>query len=307
MKKITILLAIFLFIQVSSFSQKKTGTIFSEHEAIEATQGIWEAFVNGDEAKYRSFFADSAYISRNGDTGKPKVANAQIGKGIAGFGGNYDNLKIGDQKPAFPDALEYKEGGIWVQDWLLMTGIHKETGVKVELPIHNLYSLNDEGKVNMMVNYFDYDVFEEIGNSAKTIENGKVYINHPHIVTVRKLLNAFEAGDMDKWASYYSPKARFNTSSMQVDESQSLEEYREDITKRWHQDGLKFKLEQVGYPDCIYYEQSDGYVVYSWWNMIVLKDGKKSKFPFMLSHDFDDEGKVVYGRIHVSSNHLEGL
>ena len=32
-------------------------------------------------------------------------------------------------KPAFPDAMEYKEGGTWVQDWLLMTGVHKETGI----------------------------------------------------------------------------------------------------------------------------------------------------------------------------------
>ena len=58
--------------------------------------------VNGDEAKYRSFFADSAYIVRNGDT-PPKTANECIGKGLARWSGNFENLKVGDYKPAYPD------------------------------------------------------------------------------------------------------------------------------------------------------------------------------------------------------------
>jgi hypothetical protein len=226
---------------------------------------------------------------------------------LAEWSNSYENLKIEDQKPGFPDALEYKEGGIWVQDWLLLSGIHKETGIVLDLPIHNLYSFNEDGKITMMASYFDNDVFEEIVNSRTTRENGTVYINHPYIVTVRKAINAFASGDFETWAGYFSPEARFTTSSMKSGESMSLEEYKQTLIDMFFKDDMKFKVEQVGYPDCVYYAQNDLYVVYSWWKMTVKKDGKISEIPFMLSHDFNDEGKINFARIYMSSNHLENL
>ena len=306
MRKITVIFILLLVVGATSFSQEKSGTIYSKHESIDITKELWKAFVNGDEETYRSFFADSAYMLMNGNP-EPKTSNAEISKGVANWVGAYENLKVGDQKPAYPDAMEYKEGGVWVQDWLLMTGIHKKTGIILNLPIHNLYSFNDEGKVTAMISYFNNDVFEEIANSQKTRENGKVFINHPYIVTVRKAMNAFVAKDMDKWASFFSPKARFSTLSMPLEESMSLDEYKEAMAKMFFKDDLKFKVEQVGYPDCIYYEKSDNYIVYSWWKMIYKMDGKLFEYPFMLSHDFNDEGMIIYENIYVSSNHLENL
>jgi len=306
MKKITVLLFLLLFAGVNSFSQKKSGVVYSEHEAISKTQELWKANVNGDEEKYRSFFADSAYIIRNNST-PPKTANEKIGKGLAKWSSSYENLKVEDHKPAYPDAVEYKEGGTWVQDWLLMTGIHKETGIVLELPIHNLYSFDDEGKIRMMAMYFDDDVFEEIANSKGTKENGTVYINHPYILTVRKGVNAFVARDIEKMASSFSPKAGITLSSMKPDEYMTLEEYKAYVVERYFKDDLKYKMVQVGYPDCVHYAKSDQYVVYSWWKMTVKKDGKKYEIPIMLSHDFNDEGEVVRLHIYASSNHFEIL
>ena len=306
MRKITALLILLLFVGASSFSQKKTGTIYAEHETIEITRELWQADIGGDEEKYRSFFADSAYILYNGEP-KPITPNAKIGKGLEGWGDAYDNLKIGDQKPAAPDALEYKEEGIWVADWLLMTGIHKETGIILNLPIHNMYNFNEEGKITVMITYFDGSVFEEISASTSTKQNGKVYINHPYIVTVRKAMNAFVAKDMDTWTGFYSPKASFSNLSMKVDESMSLEEYKAVMSNMFFGEDLKFMVEQVGYPDCIYYEKNDMYVVYSWWKMIYKKDGQVNEYPFMLNHIFNDDGLIVSETIYVSSNHLDKL
>lgn len=306
MRKITTLFILLLFIGANSFSQQKSGTIFSEHESIDKTKALWEAFVNGDEEKYRSFFADSAYLVQNGEPEDP-TPNADIGKGFANWIKNYENLMVGDQKPAYPDALEYKDGGVWTQDWLIMSGIHKETGIKLDLPMHNLYAFNEDGKITAHIMYFDNDIFEEIANSQTTKENGKVYINHPYILSVRKAMNAFVARDMEKWTSFYAPKARFTNSSMQVNETQSLEEYKEAISTMFYKDDLEFKVEQVGYPDCIYYDKNDAYIVYSWWNMKFKKDGKVFEFPFMISHDFNDEGMIIFQNIYMSSNHLENL
>ena len=304
MKKIFILSLLLLVGGVYSFSQKKNGTIFSEHEAIDKTRELWKALVNGDEAKFRSYFADSAYIINNGQP-SDKLANADIGKGLAYWKNNFENFSVEDQKPAYPDALEYKEGGTWVQDWLIIKGIHKETGVVLNLPLHNIYSFNDEGKITFTVRYFNNDVFEEIAHSQTTRENGEVYINHPYIVTVRKTMNAFVAKDFEKWASFYTPDARFSSSVMQVGESRSLEEYKELLTSIYVKEGMKYRTEQVGYPDCIYYEENNQYVVYSWWKMIIDKKDFHYEFPVMLSSDFNDDGKIVRQIAYVSSNHLD--
>lgn len=305
MNKITTVLAILLIAGVSSFSQKKSGTIFSEHEAITKTQALWKALVNGDEAAYRSFFADSAYIGQNGNN-PLKSPIAEIGKGTKKFVEAYENLKVGDQSPAYPDALEYKEGGTWVQDWLIMTGTHKATGINLELPIHNMYLFNKDGKITFMGMYFNDDIFEEIANSTRIRENGKVYINHPYIVAVRKSANAATAGDVETWKSFFSPKARFSDSSMKLGESQSLEEHAAGISF-WAATGMKVKLEQVGYPDCIYFEKNDSYVVYSWWNMTIKMEEKTWEIPYLMTSDFNKDGKIVREHIYMSSNHTEGL
>jgi len=306
MKKITTLFILLLFVGANTYGQKKSGVIFSEHESIPLTQKLWQAMVLGDEETYRSFFADSALIIRN-DNSVPPKANAEIGKGLEEWSAAYEDLSIGDHKPAYPDALEYKEGGTWVQDWLLLTGIHKETGIVLDLPIHNLYSFDEDGKVKMMISYFNDDVFEEISNSGGKKENGTVYINHPYIATVRKAVNAFAAGDLDKMASFFSPKAMITFSAMKKDESMTVDEYKKYLSDRYLRDDLKYKMEQVGYPDCVFYEKNNSYVVYSWWNLYVKKGDEKAAIPLMLSHDFNDKGEVVHTHVYASSNHFDIL
>ena len=94
---------------------------------------------------------------------------------------------------------------------------------------------------------------------------------------------------------------------MQPGETQSLEDYHMAMAKLFFGDDLKFKVEQVGYPDCIYYEKTDNYIVYSWWKMMIKKEGELIEFQFMVSHDFDDEGMIIFENIYMSNNHLEKL
>lgn len=306
MRKITFLLILLLIVGVNSFSQKKNGTIFSEHESIDITRAVWEAVVNGDVEKYRSFFADSAYLVLNGDT-KPLMANDQLAKGLPEWVSAYENLKVGDQKPAVPDAMEYKEGGTWVQDWLLVTGIHKKTGIILDLPVHCLYAFNEAGKITALFEYYDPGIFTEIEESMTKETNGKVFINHPYILSTRKGMNAFVAKDMEKWAGFYAPKAIFRNSSMQVGKFMKMEEYQTSMAAMFFKEDLKFKVEQMRYPDCIYYEKNKMHVVYSWWKMTYKKEGKAYEFPFMLSHKYNDDGLIVREHIYMSSNHLENL
>lgn len=293
---------ILIFLGTMLSAQTKNGTVYSEHETIDKTRDMWKAFQKGDADTFVSFFADSVYRFVNGKM--THIPRDDFRGAVKWWNESMENLVVKDYKPAFPDAIEYKKGGTWVQDWLHFKATHKNTGMNVDLHYHNLYSFNDDGKISSIHFYFNNNVFEEIKNSETTRENGKVYINHPYIVKVRKVLNAYVNKDVETWASYFSPKARFWYSTLKMNETKSFEEVKERLTKNFETMG-EVKIEQVGYPDCIYYEKSNSYSVYSWWN-VKRKDGdKKIEYPLMLTHNFDKDGKIEFALIYYSSNHFE--
>lgn len=303
MKNFTVLLILSLTCTVA-FAQNKNGTVFDEHPDIEKTKQLWKAFANGDVETYKSFFADSIGLMRNGQY--RKIANASFGSNITWWKNNIKNLSIKDDTPAYPDAIEYADGGIWVQDWLLITGTHEASGINLDLRLHNLYSFNKEGKIAMLIQYFDDNVFEEIDNANLEKENGKVFISHPYIVTVRKLVNAYAAEDLETMLSFYADNARFGSIEYQWDNSVDLETRKEGIKTNFEKiKDIHFK--QNGYPDCIYYAKNNRYEVYSWWeySFTYADSGEKVVMPLMLSHSFDDNGKIVGEQAYYSTNHLE--
>lgn len=301
MKKI-IFLVILLTVGVLSNAQKKNGTVYSEHPTIETTKAVMKALQDGDENGFVSFFADSVYVVSNG---KGQKRSKEYIRGTVKYWSAFYNLEIKDAKPAYPDAIEYKGGEIWVQDWLLFTATHKKTGINIAENFHHMYRFNDDGKIDVLSGYFNNDIFQEIVNSQTTKENGKVYINHPYILKVRRLINALCAKDLDEWSDFFTPDAKLSNIMTEWGKTYSVDEVRE------YYEGLLPKIEsiqmkQVGYPDCIYFEEGDYHVVYSWWiNTWIMKDGTKKEFPSMFSHAFNKDGKIVYDRLYVSSNHLE--
>ncbi len=303
MKKIVCLLMVLIW-GTSAFSQTKNGTVYSEHEFITKTREMWKAFKDGDADKFISFYADSIYRVANGSM--RHIPKEQF-KGIVDYWSEaYENLDVVDNKPAYPDAIEYKKGGTWVQDWLLFTGTHIESGINISIPYHNLYSFNDEGKITSIHFYYPDNVFEEINNSSKTTENGEVYINHPYIVKVRKAVNAYCNEDLETLVDFYDEKASFSDLTMQWDESLGME----DARKGWEKDFATYdniKMKQRGYPDCIHYEKGGWTVVYSWWTWMAEDVNTKRKFevPMMMSNYFNEDGKIIMQHLDLSTNHFE--
>lgn len=303
MKKI-LLLTIAIFVGLMNHAQEKNGTVFIQHPAIETTKKLWLAFEKGDKDAFSALVADSMIVINNGSSNFQKKENLM--RNFDWWSREFENLKVVDDTPAFPDAIEYAKGGTWVQDWLLITGIHKKSGINLNLHIHHLYSFNKDGKITSLHNYYNNNQFEEINSSGMTQENGKIYINHPYIITVRKLANAYCAKDLATMTEFYSPNVSFSNSTMKWGESTDLAAKKKELETRFSQFD-NFSLKQVGYPDCIYYEKGDGYVVYSWWihSATSKADGTKTEFPLMLAHSFDKDGKIVSEEAYYSSNHFE--
>jgi hypothetical protein len=62
MKNFAVLLILTLLAS-TSVAQKKNGTVFNEHETIDATRGFWDAVKKGDAEKVKTYFADSVLIT----------------------------------------------------------------------------------------------------------------------------------------------------------------------------------------------------------------------------------------------------
>ena len=235
-----------------------------------------------------------------------KKSREQLVRTIEWWNRELKNLSIADDKPAFPDALQYKGGELFVQDWLRITGVHEKSGINLNWAIHNVYRFNKNGKIDLFHQYFDNSIFSEINNSSRTIENGTVYINHPYIVTVRKCINAYCAEDIETLKTFYSPKAIFWKSDFKADKTINMETKMKE-NKEVFATYNNITLQQVGYPDCIYYAKDDIYAVFSWWKLsFTTKDGKQKKdIPVMMSHNFDKDGKISGEFVYLSSNHFQ--
>lgn len=286
------------------YTQEKNGIVYDKHPAIDKTKMLWAAFEKGDKAAFGAFLADSMIAIYNGS--ENPIKRDDYLKSIDWWTTEFENLKVIDDKPAYPDAIDYTKGGLWVQDWLLITGTHKKSGINLDLHIHDLYSFNKAGKITALFMYFNNDQFDAINSSGTIQENGKIYINHPYIITVRKLVNAYCAENLSETLGFYSPDAIFSNSTMKWGETMDMAMQKKQIEKEFAEND-NIKMRQVGYPDCIYYAKGDSYVVYSWWvwSGTVKATGKKVEMPLMIADTFDKEGKIISEEAYYSSNHFE--
>ena len=296
----TKILLVTMLIAFIATAQKKNGTIYIDHPAINTVEAMTQAFVSGDTDKVASYLADD-FTAYNGtsinpnDKGQNKTSFANSAKG---WHGALDYFSISRSPGAYPDALEYKDDNqkdvIWVQTWEDLKGVHKKTGVKVNQPIHRLYVVNKNNKIQTIITYGNDNISSEINQSYSDRKNGTLYNHHENINTVRKVMYAFENKDLDKAYSFYDEKARFLNSSSPTLEGTPFAEQKEMDKKMFEMYDIK-SVDMVGYPDYLHYEMGNSHVVLSWWNItLVRKADKKSIIvPVHYQMDFNDEGKII--------------
>ncbi|MEP3836329.1 MAG: nuclear transport factor 2 family protein [Algibacter sp.] len=307
--KTTTLLTVLAFVCITSvFAQKKTnGTVYIDHPAIKTVEAMTKAFVSGDSTKVASFLTDD-FKSYNGVSTTTK----QKGQDKASFAGAskswlnaLDYYSITTTKGAYPDAIEYKKDNkddeVWVQTWEDIKGVHKKTGVKVNMPIHRLFVVNKNNKIKTIINYNNESIFDEVGASFVNRTNGTIYNHHDNINTVRKAMYAYENLDLDKCLSYYSDDARFRS----IHNDFGTFNTKEEIKPMWQKFLDEFEIvsiDMIGYPDYLEYEMGNGREVMSWWNYHLIRksDKKELAIPMHFSNSFDKEGKIVDEIIYYS-------
>jgi len=289
-----------MLIAFISTAQKKNGTVYIEHPAIDVVQQFVDAGVAGDKSKMATYLTDD-FRAFNGSTNnmsdkgmnKEEFLNNQMV-----YFNQLDYYSVTPFPGSYPDAIEYKkdnpDGEVWVQTWDLLKGVHKNTGVKIDAASHRLYTLTKNNKIKNIIFYNNGSVIDEIRASFTDRKNGTIYNHHDYINTVRKMMYAFEKKDFEKAYSFYDDKAEFVNSSSPTFESRPLAEQKE-IDKQLFEKYDIENVEMVGYPDYLHYEMGDAHVVQSWWNIHLKRkaDKKAIVVPIHYQMYFNDEGKIT--------------
>ena len=300
MRKILVF-SLIAFTIVSYSQKKKNGTVYIDHPAIDAVEGMIKAYADGDAEKVGSFLAEDYKYWNGTNSNKEAKAGTKEGamKNVKWWNENVDYLSIERSKDAYPDAIEYKEDGqkdvVWVQTWNHIKGVHNETGVKIDMPVHRLYTVNKDNKIEMIIDYSDRTVWQELRQSFTTRENGTVYNHHDYINSVRRMMAALENHDMDTFYSFFAEDATFRTIHMAPGtKARTLEEEKGGMKEMMENFEIT-AIDVQGYPDYINYEMGDAKVVQSWWNVRMTRksDKKKIVFPLFLINDFNEDGKIT--------------
>ena len=297
MKK-NVVIIMLLFASIVYSQKTKNGTVYKEHPAIVVVESMMQAFFAGDEAKVSSLLADDfksySGTSINKDN-KGRDKENFLG-GVKWVKENWSYTSYKRSPGAYPDAIEYKEDedGLWVQTWDQLRAIDNKTGVKLDMPIHRLYLMNDDNKIKTMFTYDNDLPWAERRRSFTTRTNGTIYNNHNHINTVRLYMGALEHGDIEKAFSYFTDDATFTNLDMERDDSNTVEQEIEafkGLTTEWD----ITSIDVVGYPDYLEYELGNGRTVQSWWNVRMTRksDSKKVVLPLLLVHRVNDDGKLT--------------
>jgi len=300
MKK-TLLFLTLAFYFAMAFGQKKTnGGLYIEHPAIGVASAFEKATVNGDSAAIAGFLTDD-FKSYNGITtslSAPAADKKTYLNNILRYRRELDYFAIEPVPGSYPDALEYnkdnKDGDVVVQNWIMLKGVHKNTGVKIDAAAQRIYYLTKDNKIKKIINYSNGRVMDEIFASTANRTNGKIYNHHDNINSVRKSIYAFEKGDIDKSLGYYSDDVKFADVNTEWGKSRSKAE-----EKAAMQDFLKTfeikSIDMIGYPDYLEYEMDNGRSVLSWWkfNLVRKSDKKAIVLPMHINDDFDENGKII--------------
>jgi hypothetical protein len=294
MKNLIIIMAL---APLAAFAQtEKSGVVYSAHPALDAVEAMNKAFVDGDLEAYATYFSPDVKIYAIGKTEPTDLTrDLEISEWWVE---NFD-ITISRSEGTNPDVIKYKgnKKGVWVMDWTDFIAINKTSGDTVKTWFHDEYFVNNENKITMWFQYFNSDdLGSQIQNSFGSHRNGRVYDEHRFIDKVESVAKAYELGDVDQLASYFSKDAKFyrkGGGDMDPYEELTLED-RMLIWKKEIAANPRRIMEEYGYPDAIRYDKGDGgWEVLSWWYHVgTNEEGEENRTFIHLSHSFDDEGKI---------------
>ena len=306
MKKLLFFLILF---PVTIIAQKNNnGKVFDKHPALDIAEKFGQAWISGDTETLKSLVGENFRMGSAMNT-NPNYKGGDIDDliGQSNFmTNNFVNISLKNKGQAYPDAIEYKRSGLFVQTFQEFIAWDKNNGFKIKTPFNAIFIFDEKGEKIIRFWWADNRaVWQKWNLSRQTIKNGTIYKDHPYIGKVRQIWYNLAQGNLDKVWKDFSPNARVNDSNSIDQNPKSLKDHQEYVGEVFS----KFEfvsIDEVGYPDYIDYEGNGG-VVLSWYNMTVknIKTGKNIILKFHSQHDFNEKGMIILETLYYNDRLLE--
>ena len=292
----TLILICMGLICIPSMAQKhNNGKIFDEHPALDIVAEFTKAYTSGDTTTLKALTTEGfkMYNMMNNDPDYTGGTRRNLLGQSMWLSNNMVNLKIENRPPAYPDAMEFKGGPVYVYTYEMMTGFDKNNGFKINSPRNSTFIFDESGKkINRLLFSDNTAHFQKYFDSRETKTNGTIYKDHPVIAKVRLLFAHLETGDLDKAFEGYNEGARIYDINDPDQSFISLAAHKEKLAAFMDMYEIVY-IQESGYPDVLDYE-GDGKVISSWWDFMLRhkKTGKEVKFKSHNQHWLDDEGVI---------------
>ena len=305
MKKLIFLLILFPTIIIAQ--KNNNGKVYDQHPALDIAEKFGQAWISGDTETLKSLVGEDFRMGSAMNT-NPNYEGGDINDLIgqsSWMTNNFVNISLRNKGQAYPDAIEYKRSGLFVQTFQEFIAWDKNNGFKIKTPFNAIFVFDKKGEKIIRFWWADNRaVWQNWNLSRQTIKNGTIYKDHPNIGKVRLVYYNVEQGNLDATFENFSKNARIYDSNLIDKEYNSLEVHIQNVGSIFSQFEV-ISLDEVGYPDYMDYE-GDGGVAYIWMNF-TLKNKKTNKIVNLPVHSqmwFSEEGMIVREDLYYNANIL---
>jgi len=305
MKKIIFLLILFPTIIIAQ--KNNNGKVYDQHPALDIAEKFGQAWISGDAETLKSLVGEDFRMGSAMNT-NPNYEGGDINDLIgqsSWMTNNFVNISLKNKGQAYPDAIEYKRSGLFVQTFQEFIAWDKNNGFKIKTPFNAIFVFDKKGEKIIRFWWADNRaVWQNWNLSRQTIKNGTIYKDHPNIGKVRLVYYNVEQGNLDATFENFSKNARIYDSNLIDKEYNSLEVHIQNVGSIFSKFEV-ISLDEVGYPDYMDYE-GDGGVAYIWMNF-TLKNKKTNKIVNLPVHSqmwFSEEGMIVREDVYYNANIL---
>ena len=297
-----------VLIPAISIAQKNNnGNVYDKHPALDIAEKFGQAWISGDTETLKSLVGEDFRMGSAMNT-NPNYEGGDINDLIgqsSWMTNNFVNISLKNKGQAYPDAIEYKRSGLFVQTFQEFIAWDKNNGFKIKTPFNAIFVFDKKGEKIIRFWWADNRaVWQNWNLSRQTIKNGTIYKDHPNIGKVRLVYYNVEQGNLDATFENFSKNARIYDSNLIDKEYNSLEVHIQNVGSIFSQFEV-ISLDEVGYPDYMDYE-GDGGVAYIWMNF-TLKNKKTNKIVNLPVHSqmwFSEEGMIVREDVYYNANIL---
>jgi Domain of unknown function (DUF4440) len=189
MKKIFVIIGLFLAAGTAFCQQEENGIIYIKHPNIDAVNKTVKAYLQKDMAAMKTLYSDTAKWWASGMPKSIPIAEA-MKLWMTDFD-VYDS--INQKQVGYPDYLHYKDADSKiVQSWWTMSGKSKKTGEVVRVPMFVLDDFNEDGKIIRESIYGDFSKWNAANNGNE--EQGLRQV----ISDLQKALQTGNASELDR-------------------------------------------------------------------------------------------------------------